>query len=216
MPKRALVEHRPWLLAGSRWLSPSGCSATRRSAGIFIIALKGALGRGIGGLCPGAQPRTVGPNYRRGHGNRRGGRHRHGAVRNRRWRLFFLVGHLVAIWLYRRNARPDPTGSQLGAAAALALGVPLIGWLLTGDLAGSVYALTLGAMAGSAWLSRFSRYHVGIGAVLFVASDLLIFARLGGVLDQSVTEWFVWPLYYAGQFLICTGVIRTVRRDHAA
>ena len=62
---------------------------------------------------------------------------------------------------------------------------------------------------------RFSR-TVGLGALLFVASDLLIFARLGHVLDEALTGWFVWPLYYAGQFLICTGVIRAVRRDHQA
>jgi uncharacterized membrane protein YhhN len=71
-------------------------------------------------------------------------------------------------------------------------------------------------MAASAWLSRFSRYSVGIGALMFVASDLLIFARLGGVLGENVTGWLVWPLYYAGQLLICTGVIRAVRRDHLA
>ena len=69
-------------------------------------------------------------------------------------------------------------------------------------------------MAASAWLSRFSRYNVGIGALLFVVSDLLIFARLGGRIDQSLSSWFVLPLYYAGQLLICTGVIRAVRRDH--
>jgi len=51
---------------------------------------------------------------------------------------------------------------------------------------------------------------------MFVASDLLIFARLGGVLGENVTGWLVWPLYYAGQLLICTGVIRAVRRDHLA
>jgi len=128
----------------------------------------------------------------------------------------FLLSHLVAITLYRFNARPHPTASQIGAATALLVGVPLGAWLLANDVLAVIYALALGAMAATAWLSRFSRYHLGVGALLFVASDLLIFARLGGVLDQSLTEWFVWPLYYAGQFLICTGVIRTIRRDHRA
>lgn len=125
----------------------------------------------------------------------------------------FLLSHLIAMALYRRNRRPQPTGTQRAAAAALAAGVPLGGWLLTHDPLAAIYAIGLAAMAATAWLSRFSRYAVGIAALLFVASDLLIFARLGGVVKQSLTSWLVWPLYYAGQLLICTGVIGTLRRN---
>ncbi len=215
MPKRALAEHRPWLLAGIAMAIAFWLLGDAKIGGIFIIALKGASVAALAGY---ALARSRGPS-----GRMIAVVMALGAAGDIGMELyvtvgaaFFLVGHLVAIWLYRRNVRPDPTGSQLGAAAALVLGVPIIGWLLTGDFLVAIYALALGSMAGSAWLSRFSRYHVGFGAVLFVASDLLIFARMGGVLDQSVTEWFVWLFYYTGQFLICTGVIRTVRRDHAA
>lgn len=215
MPKRALAEHRPWLLAGIAMAIAFWLLGDAKIGGIFIIALKGASVAALAGY---ALARSRGPS-----GQMIAVVMSIGAAGDIGMELyvtigaaFFLVGHLVAIWLYRRNVRADPTGSQLGAAAALVLGVPIIGWLLTGDFLVAIYGLALGSMAGSAWLSRFSRYHVGFGAVLFVASDLLIFARMGGVLDQSVTEWFVWPLYYTGQFLICTGVIRTVRRDHAA
>ena len=128
----------------------------------------------------------------------------------------FLISHLVAIVLYLRNRRPAPAGTQKAAAAALLAGVPLAAWMLAGDPMAVIYAVSLGGMAASAWLSRFSRYNVGIGALLFVVSDLLIFARLGGRIDQSLSSWFVWPLYYAGQLLICTGVIRALRRDHRA
>lgn len=128
----------------------------------------------------------------------------------------FLLSHLVAMVLYLRNRRPAPAGTQKAAAAALLAGVPLAAWMLAGDLMAVIYAVALGGMAASAWLSRFSRYNVGIGALLFVVSDLLIFARLGGRIDQSLSSWFVWPLYYAGQLLICTGVVRALRRDHRA
>lgn len=124
----------------------------------------------------------------------------------------FALSHLVAIALYLRNRRPGAATTQKAAAAALVLGVPLGAWLLTRDPLAVVYALALGAMAACAWLSRFSRYRVGIGALLFVASDLLIFARLGDVLPQSFTSWLIWPLYYAAQLLICTGVIRALVR----
>ena len=68
-------------------------------------------------------------------------------------------------------------------------------------------------MAATAWASRFSRYHVGIGAVLFVISDLLIFAEFGPLAESTIPSLLIWPLYYAGQFLICTGIIQTLRGD---
>ena len=54
--------------------------------------------------------------------------------------------------------------------------------------------------------------------MMFVASDLLIFARMGPLAGSAVPGLLIWPLYYFGQFLICTGVIATlrVRGDFAA
>ena len=43
-----------------------------------------------------------------------------------------------------------------------------------------------------------------------MVSDLIIFARESGQLPGEIAEWLVWPLYYAGQFLIATGVVQTV------
>lgn len=125
----------------------------------------------------------------------------------------FFASHLAAIWLYLRNRRDSLSPSQKGTFVALLIGTPLISWLLTNDTGVAVYALALGAMAACAWSSRFPRYRVGLGAVLFVISHLLIFARMG----MPQTEWsaylLVWPVYYTGQFLICTGVIQTLRRE---
>ena len=63
-----------------------------------------------------------------------------------------------------------------------------------------------------AWTSSFPRYRVGIGALLFVASSLLTFGQMGPLATEAWAEWPVWPLYYAGQFLICTGVIQSLRK----
>ena len=71
-------------------------------------------------------------------------------------------------------------------------------------------------MAASAWLSSFPRYRVGLGAVLFVASDLLIFARLGVQAESAVPDLLIWPLYYFGQFLICLGVVGALRERERA
>lgn len=125
----------------------------------------------------------------------------------------FALSHLTAITLYLRNRREQTTGSQKGAAFALLLITPMVSWLLTRDVAVTVYATTLGAMAATAWLSKFSRYRVGLGAILFIVSDWLIFFNIGAENANSVTSLLIWPLYFSGQFLIATGVIQTLRRE---
>ena len=131
----------------------------------------------------------------------------------------FMFGHLAAMNLYIRHRRETTTGSQNMLAAALLIGTPLIAWLLPADRSQAwpvaIYALVLGGMAGTAWTSSFPRYRVGIGAVVFVASDLLIFAQMGPLADSAVPDLLVWPLYYFGQFLICVGVIGTLRKRSA-
>lgn len=129
---------------------------------------------------------------------------------------FFLASHLAAITLYFRHRRASHSLSQKTAAVALLLLTPLIAFLLPADRAQApsiaLYAFGLGGMACTAWLSSFPRYRVGIGAVLFVVSDLLIFAQMGPLSGSPLPNLLIWPTYYAGQFLICTGVASTLRR----
>jgi len=129
----------------------------------------------------------------------------------------FFVSHVAAMALYLRNRRAVVTPSQKLFAAALLFMTPLITWLLVANLANAMqivlYALSLGAMAGLAWTSSFPRYRVGIGAVLFVISDFLIFARMDLMATSPLPDMLIWPIYYLGQFLIATGVIQTLRHD---
>lgn len=213
MPKRALIEHRPWLVAGLVMAAAFWVAAGGSLGEMWQIALKGGS---VAALAAYALSRTSVPDGRIVAGVMALGAAGDVAIElsTVAGGAFFLLSHLLAITLYLRNRREAPAGPQRLAAVALVVGVPLSAWLLTRDALTVVYATALGAMAASAWLSRFSRYRVGIGALLFVVSDLLIFARLGGVLQPSLTGWFVWPLYYAGQLLICTGVVQALRRDH--
>ena len=120
----------------------------------------------------------------------------------------FALGHVVAIALYWRNRRSVLTGSQRIAALALLVLTPLVSWQLSGGKPEvALYALFLGTMAATAWSSRFPRYWTGMGALLFVASDLFIFHRMGTGSD-AVSQWTVWPLYYVGQALIVLGVTK--------
>jgi uncharacterized membrane protein YhhN len=69
----------------------------------------------------------------------------------------------------------------------------IIAYLLPADRAGApgvaLYSLGLSLMAATAWTSRFHRFRVGIGAVMFVVSDLLIFARAGRCRTASRSGW---------------------------
>jgi len=76
----------------------------------------------------------------------------------------------------------------------------------------ALYAAGLGAMAASAWVSRFPRYRVGLGAVMFVASDLLIFSKMGPLAGARIPSILIWPLYFAGQALIAWGAVTTLLR----
>jgi uncharacterized membrane protein YhhN len=211
MPKRALIEKRPWLLAslvaGIGFYFVAGSQLpdlfewTIKGAGVALLVVYALVRHG------GADSRQIATVMACG---------ALGDVLIELWQeagaAAFLIGHLIAIHLYWRHRREVLAPSQKLAALALLVLTPLLGWQLTGSLAVAGYALGLGAMAATAWTSSFPRYRVGIGAVLFVISDLLIFAEMGPLAASPIPGLLIWPLYYFGQFLICTGVIGELRK----
>ena len=127
--------------------------------------------------------------------------------------LFFLY-HVLALGVYLRHRRTPIGKADSWICGLTLLLVPLAAWLLPYDrtqaMPTTLYALALGAMAAGAWASTFPRLRVGAGAMLFVLSDLLLFAEMGPLGGTQWPDIFVWPIYYLGQFLICTGVIQTL------
>lgn len=113
----------------------------------------------------------------------------------------FLIGHLIASWIYTRHR-----GGPLSIAPLCAAAIAVCGYLLSHSPIVALYAATLGLMAGSAIASSLPR-QIAIGAILFVLSDLLIFARLGPLVHSFVPTLLVWPLYFAGQALIARGAV---------
>lgn len=215
MPQRALAEKRPYLVASI--VAAIAYYALRDAyiSGIFLALIKGAA---IGSLAAHALT---------GHHSR-----------DAQWIatvmgiaaladivsefaplpggfLYFLT-LVLATGLFLGHLRVHPAASQRATAAALLLITPLICWSLSQELRIALYGLALGGMAGTAWLSRFSRYHVGAGVILFLTAALLLIAQMRFLPHDSFAGWLIWPLYYCGQFLICTGVIQTLRRDHQA
>lgn len=123
----------------------------------------------------------------------------------------FLLGHVAATILYRRHRKGSPVPLIL---------VPVVvgaSWRLSGGNAGvAFYSAFLAVMAATALMSRFPLKSVGLGALMFVVSDLLIFARSGPLPNTLITGLAVWGLYYFGQLLICTGVAKTLESQRPA
>ncbi len=123
----------------------------------------------------------------------------------------FLIGHAIAMLLYFRNWRPQITFSQRMLSALV---VPLsvfTAFSLTQDVMIGVYTFFVAGMAASAWTSRFPRFRTRIGAMMFLASDLLIFARMSLLENTSGVSFAIWALYFFGQLLIILGVVGTLR-----
>jgi uncharacterized membrane protein YhhN len=215
MPKRALIEKRPWLLASLVVGVSFFFIKDSQLPGLYQMAWKGS---GVALLAIYALVRHKGADSRAiaavmGFG----------ALGDVLFELSleagavaFLIGHLIAIWLYWRHRRAALPFSQKAAALAMLVLIPAIAFLLPADRSAApgiaLYALGLSAMTAAAWTSSFPRYRVGIGAVLFAVSDLLIFARLGPLAGSALPGLLIWPLYYFGQFLICTGVVGELRK----
>ncbi len=128
--------------------------------------------------------------------------------------LAFVMGHGLAMWLYSRNQRVRMSVSQrLLAALVVPLSVLIAMQMVPAKDAVSiaVYTIFVAGMAATAWASRFPRYRVGVGAMMFLISDLLIFAKMGPLAASPVPSLLIWPLYFAGQVLIASGVVRTLR-----
>lgn len=218
MAKRALIEQRPWLLA-------SIAAATA-----FYFLRDNPVGEGTWGIL--AKGAAVGllasyafarmPHDRRGiDGALLVLALMLAALGDMAIELDFLIGgacfaaaHCVAVALYLRNLRQRPSPSQRMLGLVLLISTPVVSYFLSGEeVEIAIYAAFLGAMASAAWSSRFPRYRVGTGAVLFVVSDWLIFSRLGPFDLGVLPDMLIWPLYYAGQVMIATGIVQCLRGE---
>ncbi len=207
---RTLAHERPWLLTALVAAVAYYFLADSQIGGAYLILLKGAGAAALAAYCwwraQGVSGFLIGLVMALS------------AVGDMGIELDFLIGgaaffaaHVAAIALYLRHPRPSPVASQKLAGLALLVLTPVISWFLTFDWSVVLYAVSLGGMAAAAWWSAFPRYRVGLGAVLFVISDLLIFARMGPLQLEQLGDLLVWPIYFAGQFLIATGVVQTLR-----
>ena len=211
MPRRALVQYRPWLVLSLIAAIALPLLDQTALGGVWLMAIKTSA---VGFLALYAAQRTKGlraglfvlalalsalGDFAIELSFTAGG-------------VAFLASHIVAILFYRRYLRPEPSVARKWVALALLIAVPIMSWLLSGDVLIALYSVGLGGMAMAAWLSLFPQSRVGLGALLFVLSDWLIFSRLGPYDLAPLPDLLIWPTYYVGQFLIATGVVQTLRR----
>lgn len=216
MPKRALAERRPWLLAS---LSAAIAYYVLKDAdfpGAYLLGIEaGALlllsvyavlrhrdadARMLAGAMAAAGIGVVAIELDTYFGA-----------------LALIIGNGLAIGLFVQHRRDALDGSQKLAAVALLALVPLICWRLPLDRDAAtftaIYGLSLGGMAGAAWTSAFPRYRVGVGALLCVGAGILGIAGDGVLAESALPSLFSWPLFYFGHFLVCIGVTQKLRAD---
>lgn len=129
--------------------------------------------------------------------------------------LTFLMGDVVATGLYLRNRRHTITTGQSLLALGLTPALIALSYLLTSDpwtgSYRSVYSLAVALMAGTAWLSRFPLRRTGIGALMLVGANILLYVRFGPAPNAPGINLAIWTLYFGGQTLVCLGVTDTLK-----
>ena len=194
-------------LAASLFELPAAAAIAWKGAGVALLAVYAGLrARGFDGwmLCTVLALGALGDVLLETHGLTVGA-------------IAFLVGHIVAIALYLRHRRPALGAADKAVAVALIPVSVALAYLLPADRVlasgAALYTAGLAAMAVCAWICRFPRALTGLGAMMFVASDLLIFGRAGPLAGQVWAGFAVWGLYYVGQVLICLGGVRGLARE---
>ena len=125
--------------------------------------------------------------------------------------IAFVAAHCLAVAAYAGTRDPD-TGVALlaGAVAVPVVAVLLSCWALAagGQSVGiGFFAIISGTMAAFAVLSRFPRHLNGLGAIIFVASDVLVFADIGVLHRSGAFGWLTWACYATGYALVARGSI---------
>lgn len=129
----------------------------------------------------------------------------------------FSMGHVIAIYLFSRYRRPRLSPSQKTLALIIPILVPSIAYITAttptdSGFNAALYSFLLSLMAAMAWSSAFPRYRTGLGAILFIISDLLLFSRFKIGDNNIILNLSVWYSYYFGVFLMTTGIVQTIRK----
>jgi hypothetical protein len=211
MPKRALIERRPWLLASMAcavaWVALRGSAVpglyllVLQAAPLLLLAAYAALRhrgndtRSLAGMLALQGIGSALMDYAPGIGLNA-----------------LLLAYLIGLTMFLVHRRAVMDGGRKASALALTLGTPALCFFAAERAGVGVplfLGLALGGMAASAWISTFPRSRVGLGAALIVAGNVLAIAALG--LEGGAIALAAWPLFYVGNLVLATGVTGELR-----
>ncbi len=123
--------------------------------------------------------------------------------------ILFLISHVMAITVFWRNRAAQLSGLRAGIAIAIPLasfGLSLLAIRGTEEpFFFALYPLLSGIMAATAVISRFPLWLCGLGATVFICSDVLVVAWVG-VLERDPWYGFLtWLSYFAGYAMLARG-----------
>lgn len=125
--------------------------------------------------------------------------------------IAFMVADIFAIFLYARNLKTSFWDVKTWAPLFIIPLASLFGYFIVKDrneaLNIAIFILPLATMAAFAWLSKFPRHFVAVGATMILMSDLLIFARQGPLDGVPSLSYVVWLSYFIGEVLVTVGVV---------
>ncbi|WP_226638464.1 hypothetical protein [Novosphingobium profundi] len=216
MPRRALVERRPWLLTslalalGHAWFLVSrtpvpgvywmalealpfallAVYALLRHKGRDTQLLAAMLGfEALAGALTGFYPGFA--------------------------RIVLMLGWFAGLSLFLSHRSHDPDINRRIGTAGLFLLTPLLCYFAASRVGVPVplfYGLALGGLAASAWMSTFAQSRVGVGGVLIVVGGVLqitVPEYLAGEAPQAVIAWLA---LYFGNLVLATGVTGELRQ----
>lgn len=123
--------------------------------------------------------------------------------------LTFAIAHVLAGYAYAKNRREsNPAALWIAASAVPLIAVVSSYLVLHGsdqNILMSLFPLISGSMAALAILSRFPLWLSGLGAAIFVASDVLFLADLGVLQHSGEWGFLTWASYAVGYAMVARG-----------
>lgn len=123
--------------------------------------------------------------------------------------LAFAFAHLLAGYAYAKNRRDHNSAIVWMFAAAVPVIAVVSSYLaLRGSdqtMLMSLFPLISASMAAFAILSRFPLWLSGLGAAIFVASDVLFLADLGVLRHSGAWGYLTWASYAVGYAMVARG-----------
>lgn len=123
--------------------------------------------------------------------------------------LAFAVAHLLAGYAYAKNRSDNNSATLWLFAIAVPLFAVVSSYLaLRGsdqNILMSLFPLISASMAALAILSRFPLWLSGLGAAIFVVSDVLFLADLGILRHSGEWGFLTWASYAVGYAMVARG-----------